>query len=822
MASGGGSLYALVDLGGDRVIMRLFDGSWTRVPWDESLGVPDLISTDGGGLTVLASTLLSETGGTPPDRIYRHAILTLNGDDWDLIAAMQLGLSGGGSRFFKDLALFEGAWYVAARFERNEATIRHGQGELYRSGGGVLALFASTDYYTCFTDLELCLPFPSFNALQVVGNSLYVGGRMNYFTFDGTTFVPVSHLVRITGNSVAAMATSPSNEVTGMFLENTNSNNPGLVVWGSFTSVGAVPHNRIARWNTFTNTWSALGSGLGQAPAAVVQIVGQSFNDIDYVAVGVAQAGGAPVNGVARWTGSAWENYGAGGAGALAGSMKAAVNFQGVTIGGSGLSVNGEARHGVARWNGASWAYVATQGTDGPGNVVARHNDEIYLAGSFTRIDSINANRIARRVDGSWQPLGTGMSGPVLAMISWNGELIAGGSFSTAGGVLVRNIAAWNGTSWRAIGDGFDDTVHALAVWNGELIAAGAFRYSDSVLVANVARWTGLAWEPIDEEFETSEILAVAPFADTLYIGGEDGLWRLQGPAFASVGNVVGGEVRTLFPLAGSPVRAYRRMARFNGTQWFPVASTTSSDFAFGSVESISGDLSSLLVTGEFMVETPSGTASNIALYDGTTWAELPIEAADAVVRSGVKVDAGAVVAGAFRGIGEVESFSFAQWSAVPRFLINPIDTEVCLDVADSVTFHVAVDAGVTPQYRWRRDSIELNDGLRVSGATTATLTVAGLSVEDSGVYDCVITNCAEVFSQGATLTVRGFGDPVCAGCPPCPADYDLDGGVTGSDIAAFFSDFEQGQVCADTDQDGGVTGGDIAAFFVAFEAGGC
>lgn len=63
--------------------------------------------------------------------------------------------------------------------------------------------------------------------------------------------------------------------------------------------------------------------------------------------------------------------------------------------------------------------------------------------------------------------------------------------------------------------------------------------------------------------------------------------------------------------------------------------------------------------------------------------------------------------------------------------------------------------------------------------------------------------------------------DPVST-CPPCAADYDQDGGVTGSDLGAFFADFEQGLPCADVDQDGGVTGGDLGVFFAAFEAGGC
>ncbi len=78
--------------------------------------------------------------------------------------------------------------------------------------------------------------------------------------------------------------------------------------------------------------------------------------------------------------------------------------------------------------------------------------------------------------------------------------------------------------------------------------------------------------------------------------------------------------------------------------------------------------------------------------------------------------------------------------------------------------------------------------------------------------------------SGGSFTLTGGFwaATPTGSSCPPCPADYDLDGGVTGGDIAAFFSDFEQGLPCADTDLDGGVTGGDIAAFFAAFEAGGC
>jgi hypothetical protein len=59
-------------------------------------------------------------------------------------------------------------------------------------------------------------------------------------------------------------------------------------------------------------------------------------------------------------------------------------------------------------------------------------------------------------------------------------------------------------------------------------------------------------------------------------------------------------------------------------------------------------------------------------------------------------------------------------------------------------------------------------------------------------------------------------------GVPPCPADFNADGGVDGGDVEAFFSAWEAGDSSADVNYDGGVDGGDIETFFQAWEAGGC
>ncbi len=54
----------------------------------------------------------------------------------------------------------------------------------------------------------------------------------------------------------------------------------------------------------------------------------------------------------------------------------------------------------------------------------------------------------------------------------------------------------------------------------------------------------------------------------------------------------------------------------------------------------------------------------------------------------------------------------------------------------------------------------------------------------------------------------------------PCPGDFNIDGGVDGSDVDAFFLAWEAGLSNADINVDGGVDGTDVEAFFGFWEAG--
>lgn len=109
---------------------------------------------------------------------------------------------------------------------------------------------------------------------------------------------------------------------------------------------------------------------------------------------------------------------------------------------------------------------------------------------------------------------------------------------------------------------------------------------------------------------------------------------------------------------------------------------------------------------------------------------------------------------------------------------------------------------------------------VRFSGQITGTAT----GVLPPGAYS-ISWGCAAFASPPgfeAMFTSYDFSISIDAQTPLCPADFNQDGGVDGSDVDAFFLAWEAGDAAADTNQDGGVDGSDVDSFFVVWEAGGC
>ena len=134
--------------------------------------------------------------------------------------------------------------------------------------------------------------------------------------------------------------------------------------------------------------------------------------------------------------------------------------------------------------------------------------------------------------------------------------------------------------------------------------------------------------------------------------------------------------------------------------------------------------------------------------------------------------------------------------------------------LAPGLRLTIGVPTGASYTYRWRQNGQNLfNFPGFFAGVTTRTLRILAVDPSLVGSYDCVLTS-----SCGTTesLTTDVF-EP-----PPCPADFNEDGGVDGGDVEAFFTEWSAGESRADVNRDGGVDGSDVEVFFVAWEAGEC
>lgn len=101
----------------------------------------------------------------------------------------------------------------------------------------------------------------------------------------------------------------------------------------------------------------------------------------------------------------------------------------------------------------------------------------------------------------------------------------------------------------------------------------------------------------------------------------------------------------------------------------------------------------------------------------------------------------------------------------------SPQSATVCDGANASFT---VTASGTSLSYQWRRNGSNLTNGGSISGATSATLSITGVSAANAGTYDVVVSNAcpSSATSSGATLTVNEVttitgqpgGQSVCAG----------------------------------------------------------
>ncbi len=409
-----------------------------------------------------------------------------------------------------------------------------------------------------------------------------------------------------------------------------------IYVGGLFSECGGVSANNVARFDSATGTWSALGSGGGNGVDARVRALAV-MGGVVYVGGEFTQANlGAPIAAqrIARWDGVAWTALGSGGGNGVdntvlvlevaGGVLYAGGNFDVANVG-APITVNR-----IARWDGVSWSALGSNGGAGlSSNVFAIEEveGEIFVGGAFLEANAGNpvAARFLARWDGTeWSSLdvdGGGINNSVSSLLFAGGQLYVGGGFTRveAGPSAALYVARWNPIDgWSSLGSnggsGVSSPVGDLAMLDGDLYVSGVFTLANfgsatgAVPASRIARWDGSSWSPVGSE--GGEGLDNGPNAMTVS-GGALFVAGLFGRT-----NLGGEEV------------SVRSIAAWNGSSW-------SAEGPKGVAPKVSGSLSSRIYavasSGDFvyfggLFSAVGGVpANNLARYQRSTgtWSAL-------------------------------------------------------------------------------------------------------------------------------------------------------------------------------------------------------
>lgn len=308
-----------------------------------------------------------------------------------------------------------------------------------------------------------------------------------------------------------------SNGLDGSVNVLTVDSSGNLYVGGWFDKAGGSNVNFIAKWDG--KSWSSLGRGFPQ-PFSFVNgpyaIVFDKAGNL-YAGGNITNAGGIPVNYVAKWDGTNWSALGSG-----------QPSFVGSLALDNAGNLYAATRQGISEWNGNTWTPLASQ----PGNVAALACDasnNLYAAGSFTMG---NATNIAKWDGTNWSALGTGLGNendnPLNLAFDPHGNLYACGFFTNAGASNVSCIAKWDGTNWLPLGAGMTVPLNTLLTvdgitfdGSGNLYACGVFGMAGNVMATSIAKWDGKEWSALGSGLDNNGSYSVAcDMRGNLYVGG--------------------------------------------------------------------------------------------------------------------------------------------------------------------------------------------------------------------------------------------------------------------------------------------------------------
>ncbi|MGZ4964512.1 MAG: hypothetical protein ACXWC8_18300, partial [Limisphaerales bacterium] len=304
--------------------------------------------------------------------------------------------------------------------------------------------------------------------------------------------------------------------------------------------------------------------------------------------------------------------------------------FVGDTLyaGGSFTNVDGVAANGLAKWDGTNWSNVGFKGT---AYSLAVDGSDLYVGGGFkTNLAGLALTNVARWDGANWSALGNGVGSTNISIVycvaASNGVVYAGGVFSNAGPVVVTNVARWDGSSWSPLGPGLNSIVYSLALKGTDVYAGGT----------GVAQWNGSSWSSLGSSF--SGVQSVAVWGNLVCAGGSFtsvgalsaahfAVWN--GSAWTAAAGGVSLNVNKIIPTATKVYAAgsfalangieANGLAAWDGTNWSAIGTDQRNKGLSSQVNAIANDGTNIYVGG-FFSGAGGVPASYVARFDGTNW----------------------------------------------------------------------------------------------------------------------------------------------------------------------------------------------------------
>lgn len=293
-----------------------------------------------------------------------------------------------------------------------------------------------------------------------------------------------------------------------------------IIAAGSFGGLGGHVMEGVARWTG--EAWEPMAGEWSSYWRLAV------FKDRLYAAGSFQKSGSPHAGGLARWTGTAWE--------IVPGFEKSSLEAVSATgnylyVAGTGLST-AEAGS-VGRWDGATLEVFEKELTStaqiGINAIVPLGGDRGFcVSGHFNKVNGVATGGAACYEGGVWKPMGQALAtGSTTHMANIGDDLYLACYCTFPGG--AKNIARWDGTEWVAVGGGVTGSgLQRLAANGSDLYVVGSFTKAGDIPANGVARWDGKDWSALGTGVQPAT-------ANSVYVG-PGGLW--MGGSFTTAGGI--------------------------------------------------------------------------------------------------------------------------------------------------------------------------------------------------------------------------------------------------------------------------------------------